>query len=267
MITMKQKTKDRISAFWDAHPCGTAFTSHKDGTKEFFDCIENLRYGTHRHIPELLDFSKYKDKRVLEIGCGIGTDLRQFAHEGGKTVGVDLSRKSVTLAKRGFELYGYVGDFLVGDGENLGFKDNSFDFVYSFGVLHHTPNTQKAIDEIYRVLKPNGETVVMLYYQKSFNVALRIFLLRGVLEKKFKILSMQELLNQSTEGLGNPLTKIYSRKDAKKMFHQFALVKTYVRYLTPSHMPIVGKHIPRQFFGLLEEICGWHLLIRAVKGD
>lgn len=152
---MKQNIKDKVRAFWDANPCGTAFTECKELTKEFYDSIEQHRYQVDYYIPELINSVRNKYKRILEIGCGVGTDLRQFA-EVGEVMGIDLSENSVRLAQQGFELFGYEGDFLIGDGENLGFKDNSFDFVYSLGVLHHTPNTQKAVDEIHRVLKPGG---------------------------------------------------------------------------------------------------------------
>lgn len=189
-IDMERDIKAKIRAFWDAKPCGTAFTDCKEATKEFFDSIEEHRYRTHYHIPELIDFARYKDKRILEIGCGVGTDLRQFARVG-EVTGIELSEESIRLAKKGFELFGYQGSFLIGDGENLGFKDNSFDLVYSFGVLHHTPNTQKAIDEIYRLLKPNGEAIIMLYYRYSFIYIVNILLIRGIYRRKLKNLSMQ----------------------------------------------------------------------------
>lgn len=264
---MNKNIKDKTGDFWDKKPCGTKFTISKESTSEFFCSIEEHRYRTHLHIPELVKFNQYKGKKILEIGCGVGTDLRQFARGGGETVGIDLSKNSIKLANQGFKESGYQGNFMVGDGENLGFKDHSFDLVYSFGVLHHTPNTQKAIDEIYRVLKPNGEAIIMLYYKNSYNFLVNILLVKGIWEKKLKGINMQELLNQSTDGFENPLTKVYSKNEARKLFNKFAFVRVYIRYLTPNYVPLIGKPFPKKIIKRLGKICGWHLMIKAIKQE
>ena len=159
--TVDEKLKDQVREYWNAHPCGTQFTHLEWGSKEFFAEVERFRYETQPFMSEIIGFDRYPGKRLLEVGCGLGTDLLQFAKGGALVTGVDLTPQSIELVKRRFALDGLAVDARVSDAENLPFDDASFDVVYSFGVLHHTPNTQKAIDEVYRVLKPGGKIIIM----------------------------------------------------------------------------------------------------------
>ena len=147
---------DEIRDFWNKHPCGSKKSSNETGTKEFYEQVEKHRYKVEYHLPKVAQFQKQRGKKVLEIGCGLGTDLLQFARNGAIVTGVDLTPRSIELTKKRFEIYNLPGEFKVVNAEELPFEDNSFDFVYSHGVIHHTPNTEKVIENIRRVLKPDG---------------------------------------------------------------------------------------------------------------
>src|SRR4030095_3402430 len=120
------------------HPCGTKFSDAEMGTSEFFDRVEARRYGKEWHIPIAADFKSASGLKVLEVGCGLGTDGAQFARAGADYTGIDLTEASIELARKRFELSGLKGDFRVADAEKLEFDDRTFDLVYSHGVLHHT---------------------------------------------------------------------------------------------------------------------------------
>ncbi|MBC8043267.1 MAG: class I SAM-dependent methyltransferase, partial [Rhizobacter sp.] len=184
--TAAEDLKSDVHDYWNQNPCGTQFTELGRGSKAFYDEVERFRYATQPFMSRLCGFDNFAGKRLLEIGCGLGTDLLQFARAGAITTGVDLTEESVALAKKRFELYGVPGDFQVADAEKLPFAADSFDAVYSFGVLHHTPDTQKAIDEVYRVLKPGGKIVIMLYHKQSLHVWLGVplYFLYGLIQGK-----------------------------------------------------------------------------------
>lgn len=166
--------KRRVREYWNARPCGTQFTSLEPGTKEFFDEVERFRYRAQPFMDRVAGFRRYRGKDLLEIGCGLGTDLLQFARGGARVTGVDLTENSVDLVRRRFALERLPVNALMADAENLPFPDGTFDVVYSFGVLHHTPDTQSAVEQIHRVLKPRGTAIVMLYHRHSLRVWLGI---------------------------------------------------------------------------------------------
>src|SRR5439155_8798469 len=177
-VDTDSELKERVREFWQAHPCGTKFSDAETGTLEFFERIEAHRFEKEWHIPEAADFAGARGLRVLEIGCGLGTDGAQFAKAEADYTGVDLTEAAVQLARRRFELDGLPGHFETADAESLPFADESFDLVYSHGVLHHTPDTARAVSEIYRVLRPGGRAIVMLYHRDSYNYQIGIRLLR-----------------------------------------------------------------------------------------
>jgi ubiquinone/menaquinone biosynthesis C-methylase UbiE len=167
---------DQVIDFWDAEPCGTHFVDRRQEDLDFFERYRQFRYQTEWHIPALIPFSETKDKSVLEVGCGNGADGVMFALNGAIYTGVDLAPSAVAATRRHFELLGLQGSFQVENAERLSFADESFDVVYSYGVLHHTPNPTRAIGEVYRVLKRGGRAIVMLYNKHSFNYYVRIML-------------------------------------------------------------------------------------------
>jgi len=289
--------KERVRAFWQAHPCGEKFSDAEMGTREFFDRVEAHRYTKEWHIPEAADFAATRGLRVLEIGCGMGTDGAQFAAAGADYTGVDLTEAAVDLARKKFAAAGLKGEFRVADAEALDFADESFDMVYSHGVLHHTPDIESAIGEIHRVLKPGGRAVVMLYHRGSYNYRVGIQILRragaGLLKSNAGInlvhlmtgepveslrehaalvkassngyLSSDEFLSQSTDGAGNPLARVYSRREARELFRQFREVELRAYFLNKRFIPIVGNLLPRSIESALASRWGWHLWIYATK--
>jgi len=148
--------KERVRAFWQEHPCGSKFSDAEIGTREFFDRVEQHRYEKEWHIPAAANFASTRGLKVLEIGCGVGTDGLQFARAGATYTGVDLTEAAVDLARKNFESAGMPGQFRVSDAERLDFTDESFDIVYSHGVLHHTPDIEAALREIPKIAKRTG---------------------------------------------------------------------------------------------------------------
>ena len=156
-----QDLKEQVRAFWQSHPCGTRFTEGVElGSPEFFRRVEEFRYAKEGHILAAADFASAGGLKVLEIGCGLGTDGVQFARAGAHYTGVDLTEAAVDLARRNFEWRNLPGEFRTADAENLEFADDTFDVVYSHGVLHHTPDTARAVGEVHRVLKQIGRAHV-----------------------------------------------------------------------------------------------------------
>jgi ubiquinone/menaquinone biosynthesis C-methylase UbiE len=289
--------KERVRAFWQAHPCGTKFSDAEVGTREFFERIEAHRYAKEWHIPEAADFAGARGLRVLEIGCGLGTDGVQFAKAGADYTGVDLTDAAIELARKRFELSGLRGELRVSDAENLDFADESFDLVYSHGVLHHTPDIARAVREIHRVLKPEGRAMVMLYHRDSYNYRVGIRVLRRAGSRLLKresgiklvhrltgepidslreharivkastngYLSSDEFLSQSTDGAGNPLARVYSRREARQLFNDFREVKLRAYFLNKRFVPVIGSLLPRTIESALASRWGWHLWIYATK--
>ncbi len=297
MSDANQNLKERVRAFWQANPCGVKFADAEPGTRRFYELVEAHRYEKEWHIPAAADFAAARGLRVLEIGCGLGTDGAQFAKAGANYTGIDLTEAAVELARKRFEMFDLPGEFRTADAENLNFPDESFDLVYSHGVLHHTPDTAKAIREIHRVLRPGGRAVVMLYHRNSYNYRVNISLLRragaqllkwdsGVslvhkltgepLDKlqeharllrtqKQSYLSDEEFLSQNTDGAGNPLARVYSRREAGELFRDFSKVTLKTYFLNKRWLPLVGKLLPRSLESQLASRWGWHLWIYATK--
>lgn len=163
-----------VEEFWNTEACGTHFVKDSRDERDFYERFREHRYRTEWHIPHLVPFAEARGKKVLEIGVGNGADGAMFANNGADYTGVDLTEAALAATRRHFEVLGLSGNFEQANAENLRFPDASFDIVYSHGVLHHTPNTQRAIDEVHRVLKPGGRAIVMLYHKRSFNYYVRI---------------------------------------------------------------------------------------------
>jgi len=163
-----------VHSFWNTEACGTHFVREFADEKEFYEKFRAYRYRTEWHIPLLVPFAETKGKRVLEIGTGNGADGAMFALNGAVYTGVDLTQTALDATRKHFEVLGLAGTFQKENAEQLSFADESFDLVYSHGVLHHTPKTQAAINEVHRVLKAGGQAIVMLYHRHSFNYHVRI---------------------------------------------------------------------------------------------
>ena len=297
MSDSNNNLKERVRAFWQEHPCGTKFADAEPGSPRFYELVEEHRYSKEWHIPAAADFSSSAGLKVLEIGCGLGTDGAQFAKAGADYTGVDLTEAAVELARKRFEISNLPGKFQTADAENLEFANESFDLVYSHGVLHHTPDTARAVREIHRVLRPGGRAVVMLYHRDSYNYRVNISVLRragarllksesGIrfvnritgepLESlreharllqngEEKYLKPDEFLSQNTDGAGNPLARVYSTKEARDLFKDFSDLEFRIYFLNKRWLPVIGSLLPRAVEATLASRWGWHLWIYATK--
>lgn len=296
MSENNSQLKERVRAFWQENPCGTKFADAPPGSRRFYELVEAHRYQKEWHIPAAAGFSEAKNLSVLEIGCGLGTDGAQFAKAGANYTGIDLTEAAVDLARQRFELSQLPGTFRVADAERLDFPDDTFDLVYSHGVLHHTPNTAAAVREIHRVLRPGGKAIVMLYHRDSYNYRVNISILRraGVYllrwnagvklvhlltgepsdslrehARRFKAessyLKSEEFLSRNTDGAGNPLARVYSRAQARELFKDFAHVELRTYFLNKRWLPLLGPILPRSIESQMASRWGWHLWIYATK--
>lgn len=265
-----EQAKRRALEQWSKNPCGAHVARGLEfGTRGYFDAIEDYRYRIYAPwMKRLIGFDRYRHKRVLEVGCGTGTDLLQFARGGAVVTGCDLTPRSVEIARRRFEVYGLEGQFSISDAENLSFPDESFDLVYSFGVIHHTPDTERAVSEIHRVLRPGGKAIVMVYHRSSFYYWLALMLKRGVIGGELFKYGPAEIMSryvEHTETGGRPLVKAYTRAESYELFKDFSRCEVRVNQLTRSELGMVGKSLPEPLFTRLAQRFGWNLIITAEK--
>jgi ubiquinone/menaquinone biosynthesis C-methylase UbiE len=260
---VESNLKSQVRQYWNEHPCGTQFTDLEWGAPEFYQAVEADRYQRQPFMEEAVGFARYPGKRLLEIGCGLGTDLFQFARGGAKVTGMDLTSSGPALARRRFELEGVPGSFLTGDAENLPFPDDSFDVVYSFGVLHHTPNTRRAFEEVRRVLRPGGEAVVMLYHSRSSHlyVGYPLTMLARLRQGK-SVMSRAEYF-RIYDGEGNPLGKAYTRREAREFFSGFEILE---QRTFETWRPRLSSMTNRILLGLGPRF-GFYLVTRARKPE
>jgi SAM-dependent methyltransferase len=262
--------KQRAREQWNEDPCGAVYGREQEfGTRQFFDAVERHRYTEYAPwMPAVMGFNDFTGARLLEVGCGMGTDLLQFARGGAKVTGVDLTPRSIEISRQHLAVYGERGDFAISDCETLPFADNSFDVVYSNGVLHHTPDTAGAVREIQRVLRPGGRAKVMLYHRGSAaywgDIILRHGLLRGELLKHSPEDIMSKYVEFNESG-GRPLVKVHSRRQARQLFSMFREVKIQVEQLTRADLYFLGRFIPEKVLHGLRRSVGWNVIITARK--
>jgi len=261
-----------IKNYWETRTPGIKHSDSEPGTSEFLDELEYKRYNKHyAYLTESAEFDQYDGKDVLEIGCGMGIDLLQYAKGGANVTGIDLTEKAVKNSKAHFAHRNMKGTFYTMNSEKLDFPDNSFDLVYSFGVLHHTKDTQKAINEVNRVLRPGGKAIIMLYH-KGFRYYLKIHFYYGILKAEYLKYGIKDLVNQRTEEFfHSPVTRVYSRKNALKLFNSFSSIESKDAYRIDDNIWIFGKffqisdYFPRVVRRALEQRVGWNILIKAIK--
>src|SRR5262245_35500244 len=166
---LSNQTISNVQSYWDRRPCNIRHSRREVGSREYFDEVEARKYFIEPHIRGFADFPHWKGKRVLEIGCGIGTDAINFARNGADYTAIELSGKSLELAVKRFEIFGLRGRFHQGNAEELDrvVGTGPFDLVYSFGVIHHTPNPRAVVEAARRVTDPDGELRIMLYASRS----------------------------------------------------------------------------------------------------
>ena len=259
--------KEQVQDQWNHNPVGTHYATHTEPhTLQWFQEVESYRYGTYAPwMASVMEFEQHAGHEVLEIGGGVGTDLSQFARHGAKVTDLDLSAGHLALARENFERRGLQGRFVHHDAESLPFPDNSFDLVYSNGVLHHTPNTTHVASEIRRVLKPGGRIIIMMYAEWSIHYWRELVCLLGlgcVLLRRF---SMGEIMSRYVEISQNdarPLVKVYSAARLKALFAGFEQKTVYKRQLMANELPSWASWMPLDLAGRL---MGWNVILKARK--
>ncbi len=248
------RLKRRVQEFWDETPCGSKHAEAPEGSRAFFEQVERRRYELEPFIPAYADFESARGETVLEVGVGLGTDLVRFARAGALVTGVDFSERAVELVRRRLEFEGLEGEVLVADAESLPFADSSFDRVYSWGVLHHTPDTAAAVAEAARVLRPGGKLCVMLYGRRSwvgFALWARHALIRG---RPWRTLSQVLAAHIESEG-----TKGFTASELRPMFADLEELRID-RLATPYDRRVAGP-----LATLTGALLGWFLVARGAK--
>ena len=247
----------RIATYWNEHIHDLSITTYPVGTREFFQQLDEYRYDKLNYLPRLIDFSSYTGKNLLEVGCGAGIDLMQFAHGGAKVTGIDLSKMAIDLACKNFEQSEQKADLRVMNGECMQFADNTFDVVYAHGVLQYTANTEKMVAEIHRVLKPGGEAIMMVYNKHSW-----LNLIRNV-------------TNVQLEHEDAPVLKKFSVRELKQLlnpFQEYQIIPERFPVKTKLHSGWKARLFNNVFVGAFNLMprpwirrFGWHLIAFAVK--
>ncbi len=256
-IEHRSKLIDEIGRYWNERIHDLEVAKHPVGTAEFFEDLDEYRFDKLHYLPKVVDFSSFRGKRLLEIGCGAGIDLVHFAKGGAQVTGVDLSETAIDLAQKNFAQRKFTGDLRVMNGEALDFPDDSFDVVYAHGVIQYTADAQKLVDEARRVLKPGGQFIAMVYNRNGW---------LNIMSKVFSV---------GLEHEDAPVLEKYTIGEFKQMLSGFSNVK-----IVPERFPVksrlhrglkgvlfntffVGTYnlIPRP----LVRRTGWHLMGFAIK--
>lgn len=256
-VTAQPTTHD-VQEYWNRRPCNIRHSSKDVGSREYFDEVEQRKYFVEPHIPGFAQFDRWKGKRVLEVGCGIGTDAANFARAGADYTGVELSDKSLEIARQRFDVLGLEGRFVGCNAEELASHvTGPFDLVYSFGVIHHTPDQRAVVEQIRRVISPDGEFRMMLYATNSWKTAM--------IEAGFDQPEAQSgcpIATTYTEETVRELTRGLFEVTEVRQDHIFPyLVEKYVRYEYEVQPWFAA--MPEEMFRALERSFGWHMLISA----
>lgn len=249
-----------VEEYWNRRPCNIRHSNEEVGTRKYFDEVEERKYFVEPHIPEFAEFARWRGKTILEVGCGIGTDAINFVRAGAKYTGLELSSKSMELTQKRFEVYGFNGELILGNiEENLpALKNRKFDLVYSFGVLHHTPNIVTALDSIRNHMHEESTLKIMVYARNSWKQAM-----------------IYAGMDQPEAQNGCPIANSYQKDEivgilenlefqtlSVRQTHIFPYVVEKYRAYEYEKVPWFGA-MPEEIFKKVENVLGWHLLIEA----
>lgn len=247
-----------VRAFWDKRPCNIRHSPKPVGSREYCEEVSQRRYFVEPHIPAFADFKRWKGKKVLEVGCGIGTDSAQFVKAGAQFTGAELSAESLAVCKQCFDALGLAGTFYVANAEQLSatVPVEEYDLVYSFGVIHHAPNPERIIEEIKKYMGPDSELRIMLYAKYSW--------------KSFMIWLG---FDQPEAQYGCPIAGTYSASDVRRLLNGFEILSITKDHIFPYSVPeyreyryvkvFFWRYLPAPLFRFLKRHLGWHLLVRA----
>ena len=263
-----------VRNYWNARPCNIRHSTAEIGTEEYFNQVEARKYFVEPHIPAFAEFDKWLGKRVLEIGCGIGTDTINFARAGAIVTAVDLSSESLKLAKRRAEVFGLAENicFYEANAEQLAdvIQPEPFDLIYSFGVIHHSPNPGNIVDHIRQnFVHADSKIKIMVYNRYSWKV------LGMLLHNKGKFWKLDEIIATHSEAqTGSPITYSYTKKSVESLMGDgFKIENIFIDHIFPYRIPKYVKYeyerewyfryLPKSVFSALERNFGWHLCLDA----
>jgi SAM-dependent methyltransferase len=261
MATDLKVSPAAVRNFWNAHPVASEAVDAPLGSPEYF-----AKYDKLREVNEPISFATgfhqygaFAKKRVLEVGCGNAYTLLKYAGNGADVFGVDISESAIELSRKRFQLSELTGDFQVAAAESLPFDDDTFDLICSMGVLHHAPDTAKAVGEILRCLKPGGQFFGMVYNKNSILYRLRfqaLNLVRGI--------SLQQSVNE-VDGQGNPKGDVYTKSELAHLLHAFEVDEMFAGLFQPwmSPFPAVSERLPEGAQSWLARRAGWFLYFKA----
>jgi ubiquinone/menaquinone biosynthesis C-methylase UbiE len=258
---------------WNADPCGGAAGQQPEGSAAFYDAVAADRYGSYAPwLPAAVDVRPFLGQRVLEIGCGLGTDLMRFARAGATTFAVDLTPRHLRLTQQRLRAEGYSARLVRSDAERLPIGDGCLDAVYSFGVLHHTPRMDLAVAEIHRVLRPGGKAIVAVYHRRSLFYAawMARALATGDLFRRGYRRVMADV-EQHPHSDAAPLVGVLTRAECRRMFAPFARVDIsthHFAYAAPVTHIRSALRLGDDAAARLERLFGrfgWYLLIQAER--
>lgn len=287
-----------IQQFWNLNPVGSNFVEYHND-KSFYENYDKFRYSTESHILSELDNIDLKGKKVLEIGLGQGADSQQLIKRGAIFYGIDLTEESVRRITERFRMFNVPYESIMqANAVSIPHDDHFFDVVYSHGVIHHSPDIGKIVEEIYRVLKPGGKAVIMLYHKNSFNYYISILFLRRIgllliyvfprlirfvskltgeqedrIQKHiinlkrdgFKYLQIKNFVHKSTDGPDNVWATVWTRKSSKLLFKGFRNFSAKTHFLNERHLLGLQHILPSLVKKKIANIWGWHLWIFADK--
>jgi len=250
---------ENVKDYWNNQPCNVKHSSREINTKEYFEEVIKKRYFVEPHIIKFMDLEKWKGKKVLEIGCGIGSDAYMFASNGADYTGIELSDKTLEISKKRFEIFGLSGNFYNMNAEDLSkFDDDTFDLIYSFGVIHHTVNPDKIINEVRRVLKPGGTFKLMLYATNSW-----------------KKIMIDVGLDQYEAQPNTPIAYTYTNEEVNNLLSEFTNINIEQTHIFPYKIPEYKnntyvkeawfENMPDVMYDALKTKLGWHLCISCNK--
>ncbi len=244
---------DDVSDFWSRNVnaerlMGRAVSDQERGTEIYFNDLETQRYRSHRHLPDWVA-SMRSGSHVLEVGCGVGLDSVRMAHRGLRVTAVDLTVVGASTANHRAVENNIDASYACADAEHLPFPDSTFDYVYSFGVMHHAPDTQRCIDEAFRVLRPGGQALIMLYHRHSLNEAVHR-ILRVPFEERDELC---------------PVVRRFTIGEVKSMFARFSHIDVHADFVFGEGYGRLFKWTPLPIYRFLSRLVGWHLMIRATR--
>ncbi len=273
--TFEEVPIEQVRDYWDRRPCNIRHSTKPPGSREYFDEVEQRKYFVEPHIPRFAEFPHWQNKRVLEIGCGIGTDTMNFARQGAWGTAVDLSEKSLEMARKRAEVFGLTDRirFCHGSGEALDniLSAEPYDLVYSFGVVHHTPHPERVLAQIRHHVRPGGTVKIMVYHRYSWKV-FWILMTYG----KARVWRLAEMVARHSEAeTGCPVTYTYTKRELRDLLerHGFRVKHMHAEHIFPYRIRDYVQYryvkewyfrwIPAWLFHALERRFGWHLCVTA----